>query len=157
MSGEQTKWQTHYHVPHYHNKKTTSLAAAWQSTYAFPLASVSPEMILYITVLMLNVSLLFQLLKTVSKKFVISYMVWSISPGSIRRRIWIKHWDRQIQIYITLFVFRLTTNLTNPVQCRPGEYGTLFKKSHPRQICTVYFLLYFYMNINKTCAFLHYR
>lgn len=117
MSGEQTKWQTYYHVPRYHNKKTTSLAAAWQSTYAFPFAIVSLEMILYITVLMLNVSLLFQLLKTVSKKFVISYMVWSILSGSICRRIWIKHWDRQIQIYITVFVFRLTTNLTLIKSC----------------------------------------
>lgn len=45
MTEKHTKWQPHYHVPCYHNKKTTSLAATWQSTRAFPPAIVSPETI----------------------------------------------------------------------------------------------------------------
>lgn len=45
-----------YHVLYYHNKTPTSLAATWQSTRAFPLAVVSLKIILYATVLVVNVS-----------------------------------------------------------------------------------------------------
>lgn len=152
MSEKQTEWQTHYRVPCYHNKKNpTSLAATWQRVDAFPLAIVSLEMIQCITISRVNVSPDYCCNCWKHSWPHLWLATWLYPCCLCHRRILglaspDLHYCFPLQADCNLDANRSCVILTKWIQ------HTLFKKSYPRQVLIMYFLQYFYMNINNTFA-----